>query len=213
MIRLIFPPKCTLCQSFLSKEETDLCHHCRENTEIFKIAKSNIPHVAHWTALWYYKENVRKSIHRYKFGRRRHYCDVYGRLLAMKLSGYLIQNIDFLSWIPISPLRKLKRGYDQSELLCRAIGKELGIPVIPVLKKIRNTKPQSSIQGAAQRRANILGAYKAITPQALAGKRIMLIDDVVTTGSTVSECAKTLLLSGAKEIHFAAVAASSQDKK
>ena len=213
MLRLIFPPKCTLCQTFLTKEETDLCHHCRENTEMFKIAKSNIPHVAHWTALWYYKENVRKSIHRYKFGRRRHYCDVYGRLLAMKLSGHLTQGIDLIGWVPISPLRKLKRGYDQSELLCRAVGKELGIPVVQILKKIRHTKPQSTIQGAAQRRANIAGAYKVIAPQNFADKRILLIDDVVTTGSTVSECAKTLLYAGAREIHFAAVAASSQDKK
>lgn len=213
MIRLIFPPKCTLCQKILSKEETDLCHHCRENTECFKIAKSKIPYVAHWTALWYYKENVRKSIHRYKFGRRRHYAEIYGRLLAVKLSGLLTQDIDLLSWVPISPLRKLKRGYDQSELICRAVGNELGIPVARVLKKVRHTKPQSGIQGAAQRRANIIGAYKPIEPHFLSGKRILLIDDVVTTGSTVSECAKTLLVAGANEIHFAAIAASSQNKK
>ena len=213
MIQFIFPPKCTLCQKILSKEETDLCHHCRENTESFKIAKSNIPHVAHWTALWYYKENVRKSIHRYKFGRRRHYASVYGRLMALKLSGGLTQDIDLVSWVPISSLRKLKRGYDQSELLCRAIAKELDIPVVQVLKKKRHTKPQSSLQGAARRRANIVGAYKALQPQELVGKRILLIDDVVTTGATVSECAKVLLVAGAKEIHFAAVAASSQDKK
>lgn len=213
MLQLIFPAKCTLCQNILSNTETDLCHSCRENTEVFKIAKSKIPHVAHWTALWYYKENVRKSIHRFKFGRRRHYAAVYGRLLAMKLSGTLTDGIDLLSWVPISPLRKLKRGYDQSELLCRAIGKELNIPVKPVLKKIRHTPPQSGLQGAAHRRANIVGAYKAIQPESVAGKRILLIDDVVTTGSTVSECAKTLLLSGAKAIHFAAIAASTQDKK
>lgn len=213
MVRLIFPPKCALCEKLLSKEETDLCHHCRENTENFKIAKSKIPYVAHWTALWYYKENVRKSIHRYKFRRRRHCGVVYGRLLAVKLSGALTQDMDMLSWVPISPARKWKRGYDQAELICRALGKELDIPVTKVLKKIRHTKPQSGLQGAARRRANIVGAYKAIKPQALTGKRILLIDDVVTTGATASECAKTLLIAGAKEIHFAAVAASSHDKK
>ena len=163
--------------------------------------------------MWYYKENVRKSIHRYKFGRRRHYASVYGRLLALKLSGVLTQDIDMLSWVPISSARKLKRGYDQSELICRTVGKELGIPVTQVLKKIRHTKPQSGLQGAALRRANIVGAYKVLQPQELVGKRILLIDDVVTTGSTISECAKVLLIAGAKEIHFAAVAASSQNKK
>lgn len=213
MFRLIFPRKCTLCQRLLGREETDFCHICRENTEKFTKAKHNIPFVAHWTALWYYKDNVRKSIQRFKFGRRRHYAEVYGRMLALKLSGSLAEDTDILSWVPISRLRKLKRGYDQSELLCRAIGKELGIPVMPVLKKIRHTPPQSGLKDAARRRANVMGAYKTTKPPQLANKRILLIDDVVTTGATVSECARVLLTAGAKEVYLAAIAAASHDKK
>ena len=213
MFRLIFPPKCTLCQRLLSRQETDFCHHCREHTEKFKKSKSHIPFVAHWTALWYYKENVRGSIQRFKFGYRRRYGDVYGRLMAMNLSGSLAEDADILSWVPVSRLRKLKRGYDQSELLCRAIGKELDLPTTGVLKKIRHTPPQSGLRDAAQRRANVMGAYKVVDPKSVAGKRILLIDDVVTTGATASECARMLLIAGAKEVYLAAVAAAYYDKK
>ena len=213
MFRLIFPAKCVLCGQLLQRNETDLCHSCRENTEKFTKSKHNISFVAHWTALWYYKENVRKSIQRFKFCRKRHYANTYGRLLAMKLAGSLAEDADILSWVPVSGLRKLHRGYDQSQLLCQAIGKELGIPVTPVLKKIRHTPPQSSLRDASHRRANISGAYKVLQPRELAGKRILLIDDVITTGATGSECARVLLTAGAKQVFLAAIAAAQHDKK
>lgn len=213
MLRLIFPPKCTFCQRLLRREETDFCPSCRVNTETFSRAKTRIPHIAHWTALWYYKDNVRKSIQRFKFGHRQRYANVFGRHLAMKLSGSLADDTDILSWVPVSQLRKLQRGYDQSELLCRAVSRELGIPATPVLKKVRHTPPQSGVVGAAQRRANVVGAYKARNPKMLAGKRITLIDDVVTTGATASECAKVLLTAGAKEVYLVAIAATAHDKK
>lgn len=213
MFRLIFPQKCVLCHRLLNKDETDFCHSCRQNTESFKKSKHSIPFVAHWTALWYYKENVRKSIHRFKFGARRHYAEIYARHLAMRLADSPAADADVLSWVPVSPLRKLKRGYDQSELLCKALGKELTMPVTPVLKKIRNTPPQSGLKDISQRRANVLGAYKPLPSTDLSGKRILLIDDVVTTGATGSECAKTLLFAGAKEVYLAAIAAASHDKK
>lgn len=213
MFQLIFPRKCVLCQKLLSREETDFCHECLEKTEIFKTPKRNIPFLAHWTALWYYKDEVRGSVHRFKFGRRRIYAQVYARQLALKLSGSTAEDADFISWVPISPLRKLKRGYDQSELLSKAIARELGMKAIPVLRKVRHTPPQSTLQDASRRRANVQGAYKPISPARLTGKRILLVDDVVTTGATASECARTLLTVGAKEVSLAAIAAASHDKK
>ena len=213
MFRIVFPPKCILCQQLLSKEETDLCHSCRANTENFSRTKNAIPFVAHWTALWYYKDDVRKSIQRFKFGRRRRYANAYGRMLAMKLSGSFGTDADILSWVPVSPLRKFRRGYDQSQLLAHSVGNLLQLPTMAVLRKCRHTPPQSTISGAAQRRGNVMGAYRVIDPKAIAGKRILLLDDVVTTGATASECAKMLLIAGAKEVYLAAVAAAPHDKK
>lgn len=212
MLRLIFPPKCILCKNILSRNETDLCHDCRKNAPEFSRAKSSIPFIAHWTALWYYKDDVRKSIHRFKFGNHRNYASSYARLLAVRLLEVYPESFDILTWVPVSPLRKLKRGYDQSALLAKAVGRELGLPATAVLRKIRHTPPQSLLQDAPQRRANVLGAYKVISGQSVSGKRILLLDDVITTGATASECAKMLLSANAKEVCFAAVAAASHDK-
>ena len=79
---------------------------------------------------------------------------------------------------------------------------------LPCLKKIRNNRPQSGITGQAKRRANVLGVYKATCPQEILGKRVLLLDDIITTGATAGECARVLLTAGAKEVHCAVVAAA-----
>ena len=211
MFRFIFPRKCTFCEKILSKEETDFCHDCRNSSDIFKKSKRNIPFVAHWTGIWYYRDNVRYSIHRFKFGNARRYAEAYARILAIKLLQEELADFDLLTWVPIARPRKFKRGFDQSQLLACALGKELGQKPIRLLRKIRSTPPQSGIPDAAMRRANVLGAYKAVSRDTIRGKRILLLDDVVTTGATASECAKTLLTAGAKEVILATVAVAVHD--
>lgn len=210
---LLFPPKCVLCGCLLKKEETDLCHNCRENAPVFGKEKFKISFVAGWTAVWYYKDDVRKSLLRYKFYRHRGYVPCYGQLLAMHLQSHRFDDFDVLTWVPISRLRRLRRGFDQVELVAKAVAGQLGVPAVPVLKKIRHTPPQSRIHSAAGRRANVLGAYRVADPQAVAGKRILLLDDIITTGATVSECARMLILSGAQEVRCAAMAAAPHEQK
>ena len=209
LFHLLFPPKCVLCKSVLTKEETDLCRSCRESQLEYNGSKIKISFLAQWTGLWYYKENVRLSILRYKFYGRRNYAQSYGRLLAMKLLKEGWDDTDLLTWIPISRQRKRKRGYDQSQLLATAVAKELGMQEVALLRKIRNTKPQSTMGSAAHRRANILGAYEVMDPALVRGKRILLLDDIITTGATASECARTLLTAGAKEVKLATLAVAS----
>ena len=210
---LFFPPKCVLCKKVLSKEETDLCHDCREHQPVYTEHKIKLSFLAQWTGLWYYKENVRSSILRYKFYGRRSYGQSFGRLLAMKLQKDAWDDTDALSWIPISRQRKFTRGYDQTELLAKAAAEELGLEAVPTLRKIRNTKPQSTMGDAAHRRANILGAYEVIDPVFIKGKRILLLDDIITTGVTASEAARMLLTAGAKEVKLATLAVASHDKQ
>lgn len=213
MLRMLYPPKCALCTRFLTRKETDICHNCRQNAEPFPGSKTKIPFVAHWTALWYYKDDVRSSIHRFKFGNRRHYAEIYGRLLAVRLYESHYADVDIITWVPVSALRRFRRGYDQSKLLAVALGKELSLPTVRLLKKTRHTPPQSTLSHAPQRRANVLGAYKITNANQVAGKRILLLDDVITTGATASECAKVLLTAGAKEVNLATVAVAKHDKK
>ena len=202
----LFPPKCVLCRALLEKEETDLCHHCRVNSPLAPAVHKKIPHLDRWTAVWYYEDTVRFSILRFKFYGARSYAQSYGRMLAMKLLEQDMADFDLLTWVPVSPLRRLKRGYDQVELLARAVGKELGAEPVRLLKKTRNAPPQSGITGDAARRANVLGAYKVTDPDRIRGKKILLLDDVITTGATASECARVLLTAKAKQVNCAAVA-------
>lgn len=209
----LFPAKCPLCQKVLLREETDLCHDCRKNTDDFPKPKRKISFVADYTAMWYYNGKVRHSLLLYKFYNHRSYGPVYGRLLAMMLLSKKLCNYDILTWVPVSRQRRWLRGYDQVKLIAQSVGQELGTPAIPVLKKTRHTKPQSRLWDQSQRKANVLGAFAVCNPEAIAGKRILLLDDIITTGATISECARVLLTSGAKEVYCAAVAAQNKDKR
>ena len=209
MLRLIFPPKCSFCRAILSSGEKHLCESCRKDAPEYKNEKRSIPFVAKWTAMWYYKEYVRKSIHRYKFGNARGYAEVYCEFLGKKLSKEgLASGVDLITWVPVSRQRRFKRGFDQAELLARTLANHLPIPVRRTLRKTRNNKPQSSLQGAAARKANTNGVFAIIDPSLIAGKRILLIDDIITTGVTASECARVLVTAGAKEVYLAAIAAA-----
>ena len=216
LLNLIFPPKCILCETILEKDETDLCRCCR--VESPWCAKNNLKltFLDSWTAVWYYKGNIRKSLHRYKFRRARHYAPAYGRLLAMKLLTEYPDGLDLLTWVPVSRFRKFVRGYDQVELLAEAVGAELNLEPLRLLEKIRHNRPQSRISGSAKRRANVLGVYRMKKDAVVDGKRVLLLDDIITTGATAGEAARVLLTAGAKEVHLGCVAAAlhhKQDKR
>ena len=208
LLNLLFPPKCILCGKLLERNEQDLCRDCRVDSPEYPDRKEKFQFLDSFTAVWYYEGNVRKSLLRYKFYNSRSFASGYGRLLAMKLLQTHTEGFDCLTWIPVSRLRKLRRGYDQVELLADAVGRELGMTPVPLLKKVRHTRPQSSLRDASKRRANVLGAYREIHPEEISGKRILLLDDILTTGSTAGEAARVLLTAGAKEVHCAAVAAA-----
>ena len=204
---LLFPPKCILCRKVLDLGEVDLCHECRTNGSEHPDGKLKLSFIDSWSALWYYEDNVRGSLLRYKFFGHRHLAAGYGRLLAIALQQEL-EDYDLLTWVPISTLRKLRRGYDQVELVAEAIGKEAQLLPISTLKKIRHTRPQSKLKTVEHRRANVLGAFAVKEPGSIRGKRVLLLDDIVTTGATAGECARMLKLAGAKKVHLAAIAAA-----
>ena len=208
LLNLLFPPKCTLCAKVLEKQETDLCRDCRLNSPECAGIHKNFSFLDSWAAVWYYEGNIRGSLLRYKFRRARHYAPVYGRMLAMRLQQEYPDGFDILTWVPVSRLRRFTRGYDQVELLAEAVGQELGMQPVSTLKKVRNNRPQSGIVGQAKRRANVLGVYRAVCPQEVRGQRVLLLDDIITTGATAGECARVLLTAGAKEVHCGVIAAA-----
>ena len=210
---LLFPPKCVLCNRIVDRNELDLCRECRSDSPECTGKPSKLPFVDSWLAVWHYEGTVRRSLLRYKFHGKSHYALSYGRLLAMKLHKERDGDYDLITWVPISRWRKLHRGYDQVELLAQAVCTELGITPVQCLRKIRHNRAQSGIVGQAHRRANVLGVYDAVNKESFQGKRILLLDDIITTGATVGECARVLLTAGAEEVHCAAIAAVNHHKK
>ena len=208
ILNLLYPPRCVLCRKLLKKEETDLCKACRMEAPFFPDTKRNLQFLDSFAAVWYYESSVRGSLLRFKFRGARGYAASYGRLLAMRLLEQYPEGFDVLTWIPVSRLRKLRRGYDQVELLARAVGWELDMVPVPVLKKVRHNRQQSRITEPAQRRANVLGVYRVTDPNLVRNRRVLLLDDILTTGATASEAGRVLLTAGAKEVHCAAVAAA-----
>lgn len=211
LTELLFPRKCLLCQGILPREQSDLCLACRQETPQWE-KSGTLPGLDRWTALWYYDGPVRESLLRYKFRGKHHYARGYGRLLAMQTIRTLPQP-DLVTWVPISPDRKRERGYDQSELLARALAGELELPAEQMLRKVRNCPAQSGISSAAKRQRNVKHAYQAIPNPGLSGKQVLLVDDILTTGATAGECARVLRSDGAKEVYLAVIAAGKEQRK
>lgn len=213
ILELLFPRKCVLCRTILTGDETDLCRDCRTNVPRFRPGREKIRFVKEHTAVWYYEDLVRGSLIRYKFYRARHYAPAYGRMTAMAVAKDLPEDIDLITYVPVSSRRKRHRGYDQVELLAEAVSQELGIPMVPLLKKLRDNPPQSGIEKAEARRANVLGVYECRNQTRIRGSNILLLDDIITTGATVSECARMLQSAQAKNVYCAAVAAVRNQKQ
>ena len=208
---LLFPRKCILCRRPLPKYVTDLCHTCRMNSPWVPDLREVSTCLDRRTALWYYEDHVRRSIHRFKFCGFRSYAGGYAHLLALRLEQVEFPAFDVLTWVPISPRRRRLRGYDQVELLAVALGKEFGVRPVRLLRKVRNTPPQSGITDHAARRANVLGAFQAVNPSSIREQRILLLDDIITTGATSAECARILLTAGAKSVTCATIAKGRHD--
>ena len=204
---LLFPPKCVLCGDLLRSGEQDLCKECRSEAHLFPNGKRKLQFLDSFAAVWYYEGSIRRSMLRFKFYGRRSHAVSYGRLLAMELTKEFPDGFDVLTWIPVSSGRRLRRGYDQVELIAKAAARELGMEATPTLRKIRSNPPQSRITGEAQRRANVLGVYRVLQDADIRGKTVVLLDDILTTGATMGEAARMLRTAGAEQVHGAAVAA------
>ena len=207
LLELLFPEKCAFCHRVIRTKYSGICEKCR-NT--LSYTRGNCKRKGDFFTLCvaplYYEGDVRESLIRYKFGQCTSYAKVYAPMVRDCIKSEFGEEFDLISWVPVSQKRLSSRGYDQSKLLADEIGKLCGIKPMPVLVKQRHVAAQSSMGSAEKRKANISCAYGVIDPAFIYEKRILIIDDIVTTGSTLSECAKTLIRAGAGKVMCAAVA-------
>ena len=207
---LLWPRRCVICHKLVGPEKARICPACTAAIPEPFSGERRGTHYRRWVAALRYEGAFRASILRFKFHGCRFYADVYGPLLARAITQQLGQKFDLLTFVAVSPLRRWRRGYDQSQLLARAVGSCLGMEPISTLKKRNRHKPQSKTIDREERQRNIRGAFQIRDPAAVCGKRVLLIDDVLTTGATVSEASRVLLEAGAKSVCVAALAAASQ---
>lgn len=210
--RILYPAQCALCGHLLLDDGADLCKACEISAQIFSFTPWRIPHLKSWMTLWKYTGEVRGSLVRYKFYHRRNYCVVYARELAKKLERAQI-NYDVVTWVPISFLRKVERGYDQVELLAQEVGKHLGCAPVKLLHKHRHNRRQSGLRSIEARRRNVAGAYRAVNRELVEGRRVLLLEDIITTGATIREAARVLKEAGAKEVHGACIAVADRHNR
>ena len=205
LLDLLFPPKCMFCRRVLPYGARGCCESCRES-----LPKRDEPKRGGWFSLCVsplrYEGAVRQALIRFKFQDQPEYAAQLGAFLARCVREELEGQYDLITWVPVSDQRRKLRGYDQAMLLAAAAAVELGTVPAETLRKRKHIPAQSSLESAEERRTNVLGAYEAVAPERLAGKRILLIDDIITTGSTLEEASRTLLEAGAEAVVCAAVA-------
>ena len=209
LLKLLFPPKCMLCGSILGAEQ-EICAACREkvllNTAPPRVEKGAFFDKAA-AGLWY-ENDVRKAILSLKYREKQSYARPLARVMAYACTHKLEEEVDLVTFVPTNAATLRKRGYNQAQLLATELAAMLDVPCLPTLEKTRDTKPMHGLR-PEERRANVLGAYRLCCPaESVAGKRVLIADDILTTGSTLSECARMLKTAGAERVLCVCAAAA-----
>lgn len=207
---LFFPRRCVVCGRSLNRKEKDLCPDCTEelpltyqwavvqNAAFERLARRCEPEAA--AALFFFleKSDTRKILYAVKYGGRQKLGYRMGRLLGTQLAGSRsFRSCQTVVPVPLHPLRRWKRGYNQAEAIARGVADALGLPVeTALLRRSRRTRTQTRLHGADKAR-NVRGAFqvdlnRAAQLQAGGIRHLLLIDDVLTSGSTLSACIRPL---------------------
>lgn len=204
LLDLLFPPKCPFCERV--QDAPGICPSCLESipwtdeARSLRVLRSGLRCAA---PLWY-EGSVREGIHRFKFRGGVTAASPLGELIAQAAAERLSGEFDTVTWVPVSAKRLRQRGYDQAQLLAESACKLWGVEPRRLLRKVRDNPAQSSLESAGERWRNTEGVYEAAGDPS--GKRVLLIDDVCSTGSTLCSCGAVLRAAGAAEVVCASVA-------
>ena len=181
------PPRCAVC--WRPYKGSGLCPKCRRQRPAFTGLRS--PYV--------FRDTVRELVHALKYDHQAALATPAASLLSRYLEEENI-GADILIPVPLYPRRERARGYNQSALLARGLGRLVGLPVEDrALIRERNTPSQAERASAEERRLNVEGAFRH-RGEGFSGQRVLLIDDVATTGATLDACARVLRESGAASV-------------
>ncbi|MFA5839310.1 MAG: ComF family protein [Candidatus Margulisiibacteriota bacterium] len=193
LLDLVFPPHCEVCKR---DGKATLCSACFEQVRFMKPSMG-----IHCVAA--YDGVMKTAIHRFKFQKRKKLADPLGILTVQYLSQVQInmQEIDTIIPVPLHPNRHRERGFNQVHHVAEVVSRYYGKPVLPALERIRDTKPNYGLK-REERYTNVEQAFRVTDSRSVYNKNILLMDDIYTTGATISECARTLKIAGARRIEI-----------
>lgn len=211
ILSFLFPSPCAVCQkpagrnrfvctacekSFSLLRPAAVCKTCLApvpaDAEVCGRCLKNNPAYDRLVACASYQGNLRTSLHRYKFGGRSDLHTSFAMMMCAQLLSFGCTNFDVVVPTPLSKERLRERGFNQAELIAKDIAKQFHSPCVSnALKKCRDTERQSELD-MHQRDRNVRGAFALSSPDAVRGKKVLLVDDIFTTGATMREAAKTL---------------------
>jgi len=216
-------PVCSACLNLITRIEGELCYRCGERLlsqhlvegveQLCGECRSEAPQFARGVAYGSYEGGLRDLVHLLKYERVRPAAGVLGRMLAEAIGDLAEgfgQAMPLVIPVPLHPKKQRERGFNQSELIARAAIKlkpaALALEInTRALFRQRDTASQTGLS-REQRQANMRGAFAVVRKEDVAGREILLVDDVCTTGTTVSECARVLRKAGATRVWVATVA-------
>ena len=187
---LIFPPKCEVCKS---SSKAALCQDCFQSVKFMK------PHLG-IHSVTAYNDVVKHALHQLKFQNKKRLAQPMGVLMVQYLSQSMhldLKQIDVLVPVPLHPNRLKQRGFNQAHLIALSIHQYYGIKIENALLRVVDTKPQFDLD-RKERFNNVKGAFAINKTNTIFNKKVLLIDDIYTTGATIAECANTLKVAGAK---------------
>jgi len=200
-LNFITKPYCRICCfefSFDPGEGNDICLKCNTTPPSYNIARSVLR----------FDENSKKLIHDLKYHDSTFVASNFAKIIV-NMHKEIISDANFIIPVPMHKWKRLFRLYNQSQILATNLAKEAGMKMLPdILMKVKYTKSQTGLS-KKQRQENLKGSIAVVKKDVIKGKKIILVDDVMTTGSTVDLCAAKLRKAGAKEIVVICVARTS----
>jgi ComF family protein len=208
LLDLVFPLRCAGC----SRGRWPFCESCRErlgaispplcvrcgrpwDEPVEGCRDCPPPEIAWARAPFLYDGPVRSALYRLKFSGWKAVAEALGAAMASVHE----HEVDVVTWVPLGRKRRASRGYDQARALARVVGRSLGRPVVPLLRRVAETGPQAR-RGAAERRLAMRGVFTVTGLARPPPRSVLLVDDVLTTGATAAECAHVLVGAGVEHV-------------
>ena len=214
LANIIYPQKCAFCED-ISDNRTVLCESCKDlvlkviDSSQFDFSDEKYNFANKIVAVFEYNKVTSKAILRLKNVGDRDIVEFFGELLCKEFyNNFAVGEIDLLIPVPMHKLKRRLKGFNHSDCIAKYVSEKTDIPVIKnALIKVKNNKTQHFLS-EQERKENILGVYALKRNKDIKDKNILLVDDVITTGSTLSECATVLYKNGAKSVSALVIGAT-----